>query len=323
MLAKVEFDIDRRKAQWYEPWLRSRRRNHAKRAESRTRTTSHSNGALEEDEERRAPIDLRLVGRLQAEGTPEFLRQSDDGYSLLDDDEGDDEAITSQFPDVPGGGIDPLADVFGTDADIWAEMHSGNLPNPYDRSLKNPNIVDLAFDAAALSRQTTDDDDQRNLHDDANDVRELWDDNSRPQLSVDIPTSPDQLMKSPGTASSKRHVPPALNLMAASPSTGLLATEGSPLPSSGEESAHLSYLKSAPSSDDNLRQNNSIITLEATDENGETVKKGSIGLGLDDKRGGAFFEDLDLGLQDNPDYEVMFSDFSTKQNLPLLAVRRT
>ncbi|KAF8640804.1 hypothetical protein AX17_000453 [Amanita inopinata Kibby_2008] len=31
VLAKIEFDIDRRKAGWYEPWLRSRRINHAKR----------------------------------------------------------------------------------------------------------------------------------------------------------------------------------------------------------------------------------------------------------------------------------------------------
>ncbi|KAK2461479.1 hypothetical protein APHAL10511_005942 [Amanita phalloides] len=31
VLAKVEFDIDRKKARWYEPWLRSRRLNQAKR----------------------------------------------------------------------------------------------------------------------------------------------------------------------------------------------------------------------------------------------------------------------------------------------------
>ena len=34
VLAKVEFDIDRRKAQWYEPWLKSRRLNQAKRTQA-------------------------------------------------------------------------------------------------------------------------------------------------------------------------------------------------------------------------------------------------------------------------------------------------
>ena len=34
VLAKVEFDIDRKKARWYEPWLKSRRLNQAKRTQS-------------------------------------------------------------------------------------------------------------------------------------------------------------------------------------------------------------------------------------------------------------------------------------------------
>lgn len=314
VLAKVEFDIDRRKAQWYEPWLRSRRRNHAKRAESRARATSHSNGDAEVDEERRAPIDLRLVGRLQAAGTPEFLRQNDDNYSQLDDDDEDyNDAITAQFPAVPGGGIDPLADVFGTDADTWAGMHAGNTPDPNN----NRNIVDLALDGAALSQQPDpldEGEEQRNANDE-DDVRELWDEQSRPRLSVSIPTSPRKRMSSPWTANSKKHIPPALNLMAASPSAGLLLSEASPLPSSGDDSVRLSYLKNSPSpSDDNLQVSGSVITIETTDENGETVKKGPVGLGIDDKkRGGAFFEDIDLGLQENLEYDqqVLSSIIST------------
>ena len=34
VLAKVEFDIDRKKARWYEPWLKSRRLNQAKRTQT-------------------------------------------------------------------------------------------------------------------------------------------------------------------------------------------------------------------------------------------------------------------------------------------------
>ncbi|KAJ6520316.1 hypothetical protein C8R45DRAFT_1066705 [Mycena sanguinolenta] len=52
ILAKVEFDIDRRKAAWYEPWLRSRRLNHAKRKNSFTPSP------IGEDDERPPPLPL-------------------------------------------------------------------------------------------------------------------------------------------------------------------------------------------------------------------------------------------------------------------------
>jgi hypothetical protein len=121
----------------------------------------------------RAPINLRLVDKAQAEAdVPEFLRKNEDylrledddddddpsgrtkeeGYSQLDgdddDDELDDEEITAQFPPVPGA-KDPLADVFGTDADTWAEIHADNRPV----RKSDPNVVDLALDGAALSEE--------------------------------------------------------------------------------------------------------------------------------------------------------------------------
>jgi len=46
VLAKVEFDIDRKKAQWYEPWLKSRRLNQAKRTQAT------------DDEQSRVPLAL-------------------------------------------------------------------------------------------------------------------------------------------------------------------------------------------------------------------------------------------------------------------------
>ncbi|KAF7307403.1 hypothetical protein MIND_00534500 [Mycena indigotica] len=61
ILAKVEFDIDRRRAGWYDPWVRSRRMNHAKRA----RTTSETGaGSSADDAERRtAPLPFKLKGK--------------------------------------------------------------------------------------------------------------------------------------------------------------------------------------------------------------------------------------------------------------------
>ena len=56
ILAKVEFDIDRRKAAWYEPWLRSRRINQLKRTGSRKGT--------QEGDDKSGPIQLKLAGRI-------------------------------------------------------------------------------------------------------------------------------------------------------------------------------------------------------------------------------------------------------------------
>lgn len=56
ILAKVEFDIDRRKAGWYEPWLRSRRMNQLKRTGSRKGT--------QEGDDKSGRIQLKLAGRI-------------------------------------------------------------------------------------------------------------------------------------------------------------------------------------------------------------------------------------------------------------------
>ena len=72
ILAKVEFDIDKRKATWYGPWIRSRKFNHQKR-EQRTRTESDSGiSFVTEDISRSnsAPLPLRLVNR---QAIPKFL----------------------------------------------------------------------------------------------------------------------------------------------------------------------------------------------------------------------------------------------------------
>jgi len=90
ILAKVEFDIDKRKAAWYGPWIRSRKLNHQKR-EQRARTESDtgtsfttedvSRGDVEEEVPNVAPLPLRLVDRL---AIPRFLlsasEEADDSH---------------------------------------------------------------------------------------------------------------------------------------------------------------------------------------------------------------------------------------------------
>ncbi|KAF9654383.1 hypothetical protein BDM02DRAFT_3106746 [Thelephora ganbajun] len=318
VLAKVEFVIDQTKATWYEPWLRSRRLNHAKRAESRARGASFNNGEASEDD-RRAPINLRLVDKAQAEAdvhgflrkVEDYLRLEDDedtsgttkgeGYSQLDededdddDDELDDEEITAQFPPVPGA-KDPLADVFGTDADTWAEIHADNRPV----RKSNSNVVDLALDGAALAEDLLPGENDTPQPNDEEEVKELWEGQSRPRLSVTIPNSP------PNTAldtSNRKSAPPPLNLSAVTPGTalGLPVILTSPLPSSGDESAGLPYLQGGtPLEGIFTTSEGEELTLEVTEA--EEVTRGPV----QDKRDGAFFEGLDLGLSFDIDDTVI------------------
>ncbi|KAI9444923.1 hypothetical protein H4582DRAFT_1845024 [Lactarius indigo] len=84
ILAKVEFDIDKRKAAWYGPWIRSRKLNHQKRDQrSRTRSGSSTTPAAEGDNglgseaevPKAAPLPLRLVDR---QAIPRFLLSADE-----------------------------------------------------------------------------------------------------------------------------------------------------------------------------------------------------------------------------------------------------
>jgi hypothetical protein len=304
VLAKMEFVIDQTKATWYEPWLRTRRLNHAKRAESRARGASFNNGEASEDD-RKAPINLRLVDKARAEAdVPDFLRKNEDylqlededdasgktreeGYSQLDGDEDEDELddeITAQFPPVPGA-KDPLAGIFGTDADTWAEIHADNRP------VRKPNldVVGLALDGVTLSEVPEEDDTPQ--PNDEEEVKDLWEDQSRPRLSVSIPNSPPSPALDP---SNRKTAPPPLNLSAATTNSalGLPAVLTSPLPSSGDESASLAYLKGGTPSDGVfITSQGEELTLEVTEAE-EEPDRGP----LQDKRDGAFFEDIDLGL---------------------------
>ncbi|KAH8835641.1 hypothetical protein DL96DRAFT_1809475 [Flagelloscypha sp. PMI_526] len=63
VLAKVEFDIDKSKATWFTPWIRSRHRNHAKRraaSESAREDQSETEQEGDSEKSRRPVIDLTI-----------------------------------------------------------------------------------------------------------------------------------------------------------------------------------------------------------------------------------------------------------------------
>ncbi|KAI0673644.1 hypothetical protein C8Q78DRAFT_1018232 [Trametes maxima] len=309
ILAKVEFDVDKRKATWYDRWKRSRRVQHAKRAESRLGVQrraasragdeSGAEGEGKEEGDRKPAVALRLVDRLQAtENTPAYLRPKNG--RLLDADGDDDEY--AQLPDSDGEGSedegdatarygqgsvsgDPLADVFGTDAETWADIRAEN--GSQRKARRDPNVVDLALDGAALSAlpDPAEDGEEREPVDDAEEVAEMLRRSSRPQLSVAIPPSPPHERRgSQGSALSRKHVPPALNLAPSMPDgpNGLAYLQDENTPSTGE------FAKKSGDEDQS---------------DGETTHKPMRRSPLDEKREGVFYDELNLGLESSYEYD--------------------
>ncbi|KAH9949398.1 hypothetical protein B0H21DRAFT_820195 [Amylocystis lapponica] len=317
VLAKVEFDIDRRKAGWYESWLRSRRANHAKRAESRvgTRKRAGSRIAEEDDsdtEERRAPLDLKLVGRMRSASaarnflSPKNVDTEEDEYAQLpDDDDGED--ATARLG--ASSGSDPLADVFGTDAEAWAQMHAGH---PARRA--RPGAVELALDGAALAALPDKLSDDEHVSD-GDEVAQLWDRHARPSLIVEIPSpkSASKHRSSPTTAGTiRRQPPPPLELAPALPSGVAIQLTPS---TAGMGSSRLPYLGgiSPPTSEetDSMKGADYVGISMASDGESSMSEDERPGVQSrrrvrsyqEEKREGAFFEDLDLGIEDSTEFD--------------------
>ncbi|KAJ7150248.1 hypothetical protein C8R46DRAFT_1305817, partial [Mycena filopes] len=140
ILAKVEFDIDRRKAGWYEPWLRSRRMNHAKRTRGRKNTGESSGGSADEGQQQQPLAAFRLNAKSSL--SRRYLPLSESPNSMGSDSEAD---ADGEGTDA-GKHHDPLADVFGDDADVWADMRLRGAP----KRPANPHVVQLALSAAEL-----------------------------------------------------------------------------------------------------------------------------------------------------------------------------
>ena len=312
ILAKVEFDIDQRSAAWYEPWIRSKRMNLAKRAESRLdkRKDTAEDG---EGGERRAPLDLMLVNRMRSTSpSPSFaasiarnhLGPSAEGYGRLSespqeidsdisDSESEDCDLTTRV--VHTSTEDPLEDVFGTDADAWSDIRE----TTEHHGPKDPNIVDLALHATELSR--TGDESFENEFDgeflgqkEEDEVRELLDAMTRPHLSVTITPSPpigdEGKLNRTNTWTSKKHVPPPLILPPRS-EVAIIDVQHSPLPTSRAESSNLAYLVEDY---DEYRGNDTLFSVssEGADDDYSRFRRP-----VDDKRDGGVFDGLDIGLE--------------------------
>ena len=297
ILAKVEFDIDRRRAGWYEPWLRSRRITHSRRTESRSsnRTGSQSRAGDETSpsDDRRGLFDLKLVGRMQKPG---FLRSMeechqehppDDEYNPLDSPDAiDDEAFAGATSRITSDkDKDPLTDIFGTDAETWANMHSNSqgLGKNVD-----PNVVQLALDAPSLAPLSSHDevDEQGNGINDVEEVHAIMQRMSGPPL-----TSPTI------SGGHKRPIPPPLVLAPKSPNDVIQGGAGS-LPPSRRTSTNLPYVSGSDAVSDIEFRDKEGLSLELEQEYLRSRTPS------EDKRVGALFEDLDLGLDFDDDEEV-------------------
>ncbi|KAF9225363.1 hypothetical protein BS17DRAFT_594171 [Gyrodon lividus] len=307
ILAKVEFDIDRRKATWYEPWVRSRRMRRAEsRSSNRTGPRSHTGDDSNFSEEKRAPCDLKLVERMQK---PAFLRSRDD-YDEGEQPTNGEYALLSEYPDAIGDadatarttsapGSDPLRDIFGTDADTWVDIHAESEGKRW--KVNDPNVVELALDATSLTAFPEHEQSQDEKVDEVDEVRDIMRQMSQPPLNVFVPASAER--SSPSTAGgSKRPVPPPLVLASKSSSDDLMVpTEPSSMPSSDEGSKNLAYLNGggyAPATMENTYfrdKEGSSLEMEQEYQRSRSP--------AEEKRVGTLFEDLDLGLDLGDDGE--------------------
>ena len=206
ILAKVEFDIDKRRAAWYGPWIRSRKLNHQKR-EHLARTASDSDtpitegvsqGDGEADTLKIAPLPLRLVDR---QAIPRFLLSADG------EDDGSGYPRLSESPPVLED--DPVSIALSGPAKTEGDSANGNDDVEVQALWESQERPRLAVDTP-----------------------------SSPMGAMVLPPLPTEGMVTTGTY--KKAAPPPLTLMPYS--IGMSASaEPSPLPSSS--STRLAYLR--------------------------------------------------------------------------------
>ena len=292
ILAKVEFDIDKRKATWYAPWIRSRTLNHQKRDQrSRTRSESGTSPTAGDDSRgggeevvvpKAAPLALRLVDRqaiprflLSADGEPGDTQDAE--HMCFSESPVSHEDIDPDDMPSPPTASDPQADVFGTDGDAWMVPET------------NPNVDQLALDGQAKL-----DDLENGIEEDEDQA--LRDSHERPNLSLDLNSlSPDSTSRSSLTTAVtetvvtfRKAAPPPLTLM---PNTFNTLASGEPSPFLSTGSTRLAYLSDglSPLSEDGQNAEG------AQGDSSDTKAKGKSP--AEDKRIGSLFADLDLELE--------------------------
>lgn len=213
VLAKIEFDIDRRVGTWYETWARSRKsiaRHKRKVAQGKLKlrmTIQDRKGLVRPP----SPISSSSSSESEDEEEPE------PEYSRLD---GDADVPTARASSVPGPG-DPLSDVFGTDGDAWSDVQA-TRPGGGSNG-------ELALDGASLSANPNGETPEEGGVSDE-EVIALWNKQGKPQLNG---------------SSTKKQIPPPLNL--AEREGSVEASLETPSPSySGAKITNLPYLKAEP-----------------------------------------------------------------------------
>ena len=288
--------------------MRSRNANHAKRNDNRKRSKSREKNPNDEPSDH-VPIEL-LTGkkeklkRLSRSSIQDDILEGAAGYVPLSespiDSDSDSANGEDSFEDATArvsssaGGKDPLDDVFGTDADTWADIHASN---GRESESKNPHIVQLALTGAELtalpSQEIFDDDDDISTKEE-DDVRELLDLMSKPNLVISMPSPPKNKRASSsspiGINGTRKNPPPPLVLVPKDKSGGPAIPSFSPLPTSlSSSSAGLAYHSKSSSEEDTdpAEVDYEFARMRSPEES--------------EKRGGAVFDDLDLGLDPTED----------------------
>jgi hypothetical protein len=303
ILAKVEFDIDKRKAAWFDPWIRSRKLNHQKRdqhirartrSESGTSRAAASGGGGEAEVPKAAPLPLRLVDRqaiprflLSGDGEQEDAQEAE--YMCLSESPLSHEDVENVDPDdmtnpPAASDRDPLADVFGTNRDTLTNRET------------NVNVVQLPLEGQPLSEQVKVEGELENGIDEE-EVQVLQGSHKRPNLSLDIISPPpDSTGRSSLTiavtemvGTFRKAAPPPLTLM---PNTFNTIASGEPSPFLSTGSTRLAYLGDglSPRSEDDLSTEG--MQGDSPDTNG----KGDSESPTEDKGIGTLLADLDLAL---------------------------
>ncbi|KAF8578737.1 hypothetical protein K439DRAFT_1663571 [Ramaria rubella] len=213
ILAKVEFDIDRRKAPWYNSWV------HGKRERSRWRTAKADGNKLP----------LELPERTRSQSRNRFqndvsLPNENNEYAMLEDGDGDGEGDNTAVDEdeqeeatvTMMRNQDPLADVFGNDAETWNEMHAG-------RQRKATTGLSTIAPDLIIPPGDKDADEESDKVRDEDEIVKLWDANQRPTLSLNSPPPPQ-------TTPPRKGAPPPLNIVAAPLASPALGTGKSVLP---------------------------------------------------------------------------------------------
>ncbi|KAJ7606798.1 hypothetical protein FB45DRAFT_949148 [Roridomyces roridus] len=250
ILAKVEFDIDKRRAAWYEPWLRSRRANHAKRKESMTPSIAESSADEEAEGKRTAPLPFRLLKR-NSQGKPKYLPLSESPKPML---ESDDE-------EVPERPQNPLASDVGEVEEVEVEE------------------VEEEADEEEVDEEEVDEEEEE---EERTETRALVS-----HLNSDIPGM--------GSAPSSSRRGPPTPLVLHTPSSA------SPVQ---PESVRLPYLEGGTPNEDERRQfvdEEEEAELEMEDEDDPDNLPSSKSSHDPEKRGGGFYDDMDLGFDFDED----------------------